>query len=134
VQTLESETPESGRVRKTTSKPRRTLQLTPVDRGSWEGEAMNGYADTQLLIIKRIQADRRAAGAANRLGAERRRGGDRTRRPAGRGGRIRAELAQILVTIVLVLLGVVGVAGAGTLLSVGAASIPDGGPTPGMGA
>ncbi len=95
---------------------------------------MNGYADNQLLIIKRIQADRRAEAAANRLGGEWRRGRERSPRPSGWGGRIRAELAQIVVAIVFVLLGVVGLAGAGTLLSMGAASLPAEGPTPGMGA
>ena len=95
---------------------------------------MNGYADIQMLIIKRVQADRRAEGAANRLVAEWRGGQHRPRRPAGPGDRIRTEVARLLVTIVLVLLGLVGTAGVGTLLGVGAATVPDDGPTPGIGA
>jgi hypothetical protein len=39
-----------------------------------KGNAMNGYTDTQMIVVKQIQADRRAAAVANRLAADWRRG------------------------------------------------------------
>jgi hypothetical protein len=35
---------------------------------------MNGYTDTQLIVVKQIQADRRADAVAQRLSADWRRG------------------------------------------------------------
>ena len=56
---------------------------------------MNGYAETQRIIINQIQTERRAEAAGNRQGAEWRRGEAACRRVAERNARL-----QKLTTVV----------------------------------
>ena len=92
---------------------------------------MNGYTDTQLLIVKRIQADRRAEAAADRLTGEWRRTGP-PRPRVGPGGGLRAAAGRLVLTTILVVLGIGAMAGAGMLLGTGVQPVE--GPTPGLGA
>ena len=86
---------------------------------------MNGYiTDAQMMIVKQIQAERRAEAAANRVAADWRRGHPAPADP------IVVQVARLVVTIVLVAVGIGGVVGTGTLA--GAGAIPADGPTPGF--
>ncbi len=80
---------------------------------------MNGYTDGRLLVVKQLQAERRAEGAGNRLGL------DRAREEA-----VRERAARVLATVLLVVLALAALAGAGTgpgaaaLLGTGATPLP----------
>jgi hypothetical protein len=84
---------------------------------------MDAYTDTRMILVKQIQAERCAEAAANRLTAH----GTPRRAQAPADG-LCLNTARLLVAIVLVVLGVCGIAGTGALL---AGPAPMDGPTPG---
>ena len=83
---------------------------------------MDAYTDTKLLLVKQIQAERRAEAAADRLAAH----VALRRAPAPADGLV-LNVARLLVAIVLVAVVVGGMMGAGMLL---AGPTPVDGPTP----
>lgn len=84
---------------------------------------MNGYnTQAQLTIVRQIQAGYRAEAAADRLAA----GATLRRIPAPAAGLV-LDTGRLIVAIVLVAMGVGGLAGAGALL---AGPTPVQGPTP----
>lgn len=98
------------------------MSLLPDEALQRKGTAMDAYTDTRLLLVKQIQAQRRAEAAADRLAAH----VALRRAPAPADGLV-LNVARLLVAFVLVAVGVGGLAGAGTLP---AGPTPVEGPTP----